>query len=140
MLDPEIQPTDKDVSKYISGFDQTRRQLDAQLLQQLMTRVSGEDAVIWGDDVLGFGSYRCVHKTGREWDWPVISFVLEPGRMAVYIMPGFDNYESTLKQLGKHKVSANCLYINKLADIDMRMLEKLVGQAFKDMQKSHKCM
>lgn len=140
MLEPFIQPNDTDIAKFISNFDQTRRQLDAQLLQQLMNRASGEEAKMWGDQVIGFGQYKCVHKTGRQWDWPIISFVLEPGRIAIYVMIGLDNYERQLKQLGKHKVVSNCIYIHKLNDIDMTVLEKLMAQVYQDMKAKYDCL
>ena len=139
MLEPFVQPNDNDIAKFISNFDQTRRQLDAQLLQQLMSRASGQEAKMWGDQVIGFGQYKCVHKTGREWDWPIISFMLEPGRIALYVMIGLDDYERQLKQLGKHKVVSNCIYIHKLNDIDMTVLEKLMAQVYKDMQAKYDC-
>ena len=139
MLEPFIEPNDTDIAKYISEFEQTRRQLDAQLLQQMMTRVSGKPAVMWGDQVIGFGQFTCVHKTGRQWDWPVISFLLEPGRISLYVMSGLDNYERQLKQLGKHKVASNCIHIFKLTEIDMTVLEKLMTQIYADMQAKYDC-
>lgn len=139
MLEPFMEPSHKDIAKYISNIEQTRRQLDANLLLQLMGRVSGKEALMWGEDVIGFGQFRCVHKTGREWDWPIISFTMEPGRIAIYLMTGFDDYAHQLKQLGKHKISSNCMYIHKLTDIDMTVLEKLVSTIYQDMQKKHAC-
>lgn len=139
MLEPFIQPNDTDIVKFISEFEQTRRQLDAQLLQQLMTRVSGKPAVMWGDEVIGFGQYTCVHKTGRQWNWPVISFVLEPGRIAIYVLSGLENYERQLKQLGRNKTASNCIYIHKLNEIDMTVLEKLMADVYKDMQSKFDC-
>jgi hypothetical protein len=139
MLEPFIEPNDTDLAKYISNFEQTRRQLDAQLLQQLMTRASGQEAVMWGAQVIGFGSYKCIHKTGREWNWPILAFVLQPGHIAVYFMNGLENYERQLKQLGKHKEGGNCIYINKLQDIDMTVLEKLMAQIYTDMQSKFDC-
>jgi hypothetical protein len=139
MLEPFIEPTEKSVADFISEIDATKRQLDAQLLQQLMTRVSGHEAVVWGEGVIGFGSFKNTHKTGRTWDWPVISYALEPGRLVVYAMTGFDNLERSLKQLGKNKISSHCLYIKTLSDVDMNVLESLVTTVYKEMSEKYEC-
>ena len=134
MIDPYAQPNDNSVSQHISAIDHTRRQLDAQLIQQLMTRVSGNEAVMWGDDVIGFGTYHYTYKTGREGDWPILSFHPIISKISIYVMPGFDNYQALLKKLGKHKTSTNCLFLHKLTDIDMQILEQLMATVYKDMQ------
>ncbi len=139
MIDLNTQPNENSVSQFISDIDYTRRQLDAQLIQQLMTRVSGKEAVMWGDNLIGFGSYHFTYKTGKEGDWPIISFTPALDRISVYIMPGFDNYDAILKKLGKHKLTSNCLFINRLSDIDMQVLEQLVGKAYADMQSQYVC-
>lgn len=139
MIDPYAQPNDNSVSQYISDIDHTRRQLDAQLIQQLMTRVSGSEAVMWGEDVIGFGSYHYTYKTGREGDWPILSFHPTIGQISVYVMPGFENYEALLKKLGKHKTTTNSLIIHKVTEIDMQILEQLMSQVYKDMQARYTC-
>ncbi len=139
MLEPFIEANDTDVTQFISNFEQTRRQLDAQLLQQLMAKVSGKPAVMWGEQVIGFGEYTCVHKTGRQWQWPVLSFVMEPGRIAIYVMSGLDNYERQLKQLGRCKSASNCIYIHKLTEVDMTVLEKLMIDVYAEMQSKFDC-
>jgi hypothetical protein len=139
MIDLNAQPNDNSVAKFISGIDYTRRQLDAQLIQQLMTRVSGKEAVMWGDELIGFGAYHYIYKTGKKINWPVISFHPGDGRITVFVMPGFEEYEALLKKLGKHKLTSNCLLINKLSDIDMQALEQLMAQVYADMQTLYPC-
>ena len=139
MIDLNAQPNDNSVAQFISDIDYTRRQLDAQLIQQLMTRVSGKEAVMWGEELIGFGSYHYTYKTGKKGHWPVISFHPGINRISVFVMPGFENYGAILKKLGKHKLSSNCVYINKLSDIDMQALEHLMTQAHTDMQKLYTC-
>ena len=139
MLEPFIEASDTSVADFISQVPETKRQLDAQLLQQLMTRITGEEAKMWGKEVIGFSSYRNTHKTGREWDWPVLSFALEPGRLVIFVMTGFDELEKPLRQLGKNKVSSHCLYIKTLSDIDMNILETLLETVYKDMKKKYQC-
>lgn len=139
MIDLNAQPNDNSVADYIRDIDYTRRQLDAQLLQQLMTRVSGKEAVMWGEDLIGFGLYNYTYKTGKKGQWPIISFHPGLDRIAVYVMPGFDSYDAILKKLGKHKIVTNCLFINRISDIDMQVLEQLMAQTYKDMQSLHSC-
>ena len=139
MIDLNAQPNDHSVSQFISQIESTRRQLDAQLLQQLMSRVSAKPAVMWGEELIGFGAYHYTYKTGKEGHWPLISFHPGIGRISVFVMPGFENYEAILKKLGKHKLASNCVYINKLADIDLQTLEHLMTQVYADMQALYKC-
>ena len=102
-----------------------------------MQEVTGEPPVIWGDSIVGFGTYHYRYKSGREGDWPRTGFSPRKQYLAIYIMPGFSNYEALLARLGKHRTSVSCLYINKLADVDMNVLRQIITAAYKEMAKRY---
>ncbi len=140
MSDLNTQPSDKSVTELINNIDHDRRQQDANVLLELMSRITGKKAVIWGDDMIGFGQYHYIYKTGRKVDSPTVAFSPDQQRIIIHIMPGFESYEHITSKLGKYKTSVNCLFINKLSDIKLPMLEKLIKQSVEDMQKKYECL
>ena len=94
---------------------------------------TGETAVLWGS-IVGFGSYHYKYEGGREGDMPMVAFSPRKQSMTVYIMPGFDEYDEMLAQLGKHKIGKACLYINKLADVDGAVLRGLIKRSYDHMK------
>ncbi len=99
-----------------------------------MEELTGEEAVMWGTSIVGFGSYHYKYESGREGDMPLVSFSPRKQSMTVYIMPGLDEYEAMLAELGKHKIGKSCLYINKLADVDENMLRRLIKRAYEHIK------
>jgi hypothetical protein len=107
-------------------------------LVSLLADVSGYRPNLQGS-IIGFGKYHYKYESGREGDSMVIAFSPRKQNIAIYIMPGFSNYQSQLKKLGKHKVGKSCLYINKLADIDLEVLKEIASLSVKDMQNKYSC-
>ena len=101
MINFDTIPTDGDPQQLISSIDHTRRQHDSNTLLAMMEKVSGEKAVLWAGDVIGFGRYRYTYKTGRQGDWPVISFTPSEQSLIINVMTGFADYEAQLKNMGK---------------------------------------
>ncbi len=135
MSDPKTRPNDTSVEAFIDAVDHTGRREDARILLELMRRVTGEEAVMWGLSIVGFGSYHYRYASGQEGDWPITGFSPRRQNLSIYIMPGFERYQDLLSRLGKHKTGKSCLYVNKLADVDMNVLEKLVHTAVTDMKR-----
>ena len=129
MSDLKTRPSRKSVDKYLNAVENDRRRQDSLVLLQLMQKVTGEDPVLWGDSIVGFGSYHYQTKAGTEGDWPLTGFAPRKANLVVYIMAGFSRYDELLARLGKHKHGKSCLYINKLADVDLEVLEALVGES-----------
>ena len=94
---------------------------------------SGEPAVMWGTSIVGFGLYRQQYAGGREADWPLIAFSPRKNDLTLYVTPGFEGFEDLLSRLGKHKASKACLYIKRLADIDIKVLKAIVDGSVKAM-------
>lgn len=129
MSDLKTRPTSKSVDSFLDSVDNDRRRADSLTLLELMTKVTGEKAVLWGDSIVGFGSYHYEYDSGREGDWFVTGFAPRKANLVVYVMAGFSRYDELLGKLGKHKHGKSCLYINKLDDVDLEVLEELVRES-----------
>ncbi|HUP16120.1 MAG TPA: DUF1801 domain-containing protein [Acidimicrobiia bacterium] len=105
---------------------------------KLFSKVTGEKPKMWGSSIVGFGSYHYKSERSRqEGDWMLTGFSPRKQNLTLYVLPGFGNYQDLLKDLGKHKTSVGCLYINKLADVDMAVLEKLIKETYAAMKVEH---
>lgn len=95
---------------------------------------------MWGSSIVGFGLYRYKYASGREGEWPIIGFAPRKGDLTLYIMGGFDAVPDLMEKLGKYKTAKGCLYIKQLADVDLKVLKKLVTVSVKKMapQRIHK--
>jgi len=117
--------------------DQARRQ-DSRALLELFGKVTGLAPRLWGNGMVGFGSYHYKSERSRqEGDWPLTGFAPRKQNLAIYVMPGFAAYAGLLKKLGKFNTGAGCLYVNKLADVDPAVLEELIRRSVADMKKLH---
>lgn len=96
-----------------------------------MKQVSGEDPVMWGPSIIGFGTQHYKSEAGREGDMGILGFSPRKAALTIYFYEGFNRYGEELKQLGKHKLSQSCLYVNKLSDIDLTILEKMLRSSYK---------
>ena len=132
MSENKTAPTGASVSDFIAGVENKTRRADAETLLAMMGRISGEDPVMWGDTLIGFGQYHYKYDSGREGDSMLTGFAPRKANMVVYIMPGFASYDARLKALGKHRVGKSCLYLNKLEDAHLPTLKKLITKAYKN--------
>ncbi|MGZ5283930.1 MAG: DUF1801 domain-containing protein, partial [Bacteroidia bacterium] len=99
---------------------------------EMMEKASGEEPVLWGGSIIGFGNKRYKsEKTGREVDWFLIGFAPRKANLTLYLTVGIKNREEELKGLGKYKTDGGCIYINKLADVDLEVLENIIENALK---------
>ncbi len=139
MIDSEnkTQPTDLDPAAFIAAIEHPVRRADAQVLLELMRRLSGEEPRMWGETMIGFGTYHYKYATGREGDFMRTGFAPRKSGQVVYIMPGYTNFSLILDRLGKFKEGKSCLYITKLADVDMDVLEELIQAGLDDMARKY---
>jgi hypothetical protein len=136
MAELKTQVNDANVEEFLGNVENEKRRQDALAVLDLMKKVTGEEPKMWGDSIVGFGSYRYKYANGREGDWPVTGFSPRKQNLTVYIMPGFERYDELMQSLGKHKTGKSCLYINKLEDVDMDVLAELVKQSVAVMQQA----
>jgi len=130
--EPKTKPTDVPVADFIAAVDNPKRRADAEVVQRMLSEVSGEPPVMWGPSIVGYGSYR-----GPTGDWPIIGFSPRKAQLVLYIMPGFAERADLMARLGKHKTGGSCLYINKLEDVDQGVLRELAGHAVSWMREKY---
>ncbi|MCB9435028.1 MAG: DUF1801 domain-containing protein [Ardenticatenaceae bacterium] len=133
MSELKTQKHDGSVAAFLNSVENERKRSDSFTLLELMQEVTGAEAAMWGSSIVGFGSYHYTYASGREGDWFVAGFAPRKQNLTLYIMAGFDGYETLLARLGKHKTGKSCLYINKLADVDMAVLRELVQRSVDHM-------
>ena len=139
MSDLKTQPTNIDPYTFIQEIEHPVRQADCNILMELHKRATGKDPIIWGESIVGFGQYHYKYKSGHEGNWPISGFSPRKQNLTIYIMLGFDRYSPLLKKLGKHKHSKSCLYINKLADVNLDVLSEIIKKGFEDMHSVYEC-
>jgi hypothetical protein len=128
---------DGSVEDFLNSVEKESKREDSFKILELMTKVTGETPQMWGDSIIGFGSYHYTYASGREGDWMLTGFSPRKQNLTLYIMDGFEEYEDLLKDLGKFKTGKSCLYINKLADVDTNVLKKLVKASVTHMKKAY---
>ena len=133
MAENKTVKTGASVDEFMAGVENKRRREDGLVLLKMMRDVSGLEPEMWGPSIIGFGSYHYRYESGREGDMPLIGFSPRKQSLSLYIMSGFDEYDDLLGRLGKHRTGASCLYINKLADVDMGVLRELVSRSVEHM-------
>ena len=138
MAELKTKETKLSVTKFIGKVEDDQKRQDSQAILKLMKQVTKEEPKMWGDSMIGFGHFHYKSDSGREGDWFLTGFSPRKQNLTIYITPGFDKYESLMKQLGKHKTSKGCLYIKKLEDVDMKVLKQLIKQSYQDMKKKYK--
>jgi len=129
----KTQPTAVSVESFINKVNNEQQRADSFAILNMMKKISGEEPKMWGASLIGFGNKRYKSpKTGREVDWFLIGFSPRKANLSLYLTFDISQHKETLQKLGKHKTGVGCLYINKLADIDQRQLEKLIKNALKN--------
>ncbi len=126
MAELKTKKNDGSVDEFLNSVENPKRKADAFEILNLMKEVTGEEAVMWGKSLVGFGSYDYKYASGKEGSWFLTGFSPRKQSMTLYIMPGFDRYDDLMSDLGKYKTGKSCLYVNKLEDVDMDVLRQLV--------------
>ncbi len=133
MAELKTKPTQVDVLDFLGQLSDDQRRNDCLDVLELMKAATGADPRMWGASIVGFGRYQYRYESGRTGEWPVIGFSPRKNDLTVYIMPGFDRYESLLARLGKHKTGKSCLYLKRLSDVDLVVLKELIEESVKAM-------
>jgi hypothetical protein len=137
MAELKTQKTEASVEAFLNTVEHERKRADSFEILDLMKEVTGEEPVMWGSSIIGFGSYHYKYASGRDADWFLTGFSPRKQSLTLYIMSGFDAYDGLLDKLGKYKTGKSCLYINKLEDVDMDVLRDLVKQSVNHMIKTN---
>lgn len=137
MSQNKTRPTEISPADFIASVEHPVRRSDAETLLEMMTRITGEEPKVWGPSIIGFGQYHYRYESGREGDFMRTGFSPRKTSMVVYILPGYTDFSDILDRLGKHKLGKSCLYINKLDDVDLDVLEELIRAGLADMAQKY---
>src|SRR5262245_43545774 len=121
---------DGSVEDYLASLDDERTVHDSRLLIDLMRRISGHEPRMWNSGTIGFDTYHYKYDSGREGDGHVLGFYPRKGKITVYLMDGTARYSELLAQLGRHTVTGYCVYIRKLSDVELPILEQIVQRSY----------
>jgi hypothetical protein len=125
----KTQPTQESVDAFLENVKPKERLQDCRAVLKMMARATGQPARLWGSSIVGFGSKHYKYASGREGDWFLVGFSPRKNDLTLYITPGVERYPALLKRLGKYKTGRSCLYLKKLSDVDLGVLEQLIERS-----------
>lgn len=126
MAEPKTRPTTVSAKAFLDGVKDPVRRRDGQAVDRMMQRLSGHRPVMWGPNIVGYGSLDIVTADGRATPWPIIAFSPRSTSLVLYLEPAFPRREQLLAKLGKHSTGKSCLYIKRLEEVHLPTLEALV--------------
>ena len=129
--EPKTKETTESVAAFLDKIADKGRREDCLAVVDIMRAVTKEEPKMWGTSIVGFGHYRYKYESGREGEWMITGFSPRKGDLTLYIMGGFDKFSDLMNSLGKYKTGKSCLYIKRLADVDVDVLRKLVTKSVK---------
>lgn len=133
----KTRPTGASVAAFVNAVENDTRRRDAKALLAMMKKITGEKAKMWGPSIIGFGEYHYKYESGREGDMLNVGFSPRKANMALYVMGSIADDDPLRDRLGKYKTGKSCLYINKLEDVDLKVLEKLIAKSYKATLKKY---
>lgn len=129
--------TKESVPAFLNAIEDDGKRTDAKKLLRIFTNATGKPAKMWGSSIIGFGSYTYTRANGETAEFMATGFSPRANALTLYIMPGYQDYGALLAKLGPHKLGKSCLYIKKLDDIDLKVLETLIKRGISDLKKTH---
>ncbi|MGB4844672.1 MAG: DUF1801 domain-containing protein [Ferruginibacter sp.] len=135
----KTQKTKASVPAFLAAVESEEKRKDSKTLLKLFTDITKEKPALWGTAIVGFGTYSYKSERSKQaGDWFMVGFSPRKAYIAVYVIAGINKYQALLKKLGKFKVSTgSCLYINKLADIDLDVLKEIISSGYQEMHSKH---
>ena len=130
-------PTKVSVRDFVNSVENETRRRDAKALMKIFKDVTGMSPQMWGPSLIGYGRYHYKYESGREGEMLMTGFSPRKANLVLYIMPGYLDLEEKLSRLGKHKLGKACLYINKLADVDVDVLKEIITYGVEYMQENY---
>ncbi len=137
MAENKTKVTEVSVTEFIGKVENEVKRKDSFILVDLFKSISGCEPKMWGPSIIGFGSYHYKYASGHEGDMPVAAFSPRKDAIVLYFSPEFGNRDKLLEQLGKHKASKGCVYIKKLDDINLGILEDLTKASIADVKSKY---
>lgn len=137
MAELKTQPNNQSVTAFIDSVEPEWKRDDARKILKLMQKISGEEPVMWGSAIVGFGKYHYKYESGREGDWFLTGFSPRKTSLTIYMMAGYKGQDELLEKLGKYKKSVGCLYIKKLEDVDLKILEEMTKKSIQSLKERY---
>jgi len=139
MSELKTKPTTQSVRDFLNTIEPEQKRADGLALLELFQETTGEEAVMWGASMVGFGSYHYKSERSKQaGEWPLVGFSPRKQNLTLYGVTGNKESQNLLKRLGKHKSGVGCVYINKLADVDKSVLSELIKASFQFMKTTNK--
>jgi Domain of unknown function (DU1801) len=139
MAENKTKATNVTVEAFLASVADASKRADALALIDMMQTASNEKPRMWGPSIIGFGSYHYHYESGREGDSPIVGFSPRKAALVIYIVTGFRGAEPLLAKLGKHSMGKSCLYVKRLADVDLPVLRKLIDHSVVAVRAKYKC-
>ena len=136
MAELKTKKNDQSVEAFLNAVENEAKRKDSFTILEWMKEITGEEPEMWGSSIIGFGSYHYKYASGRQGDWFTVGFSPRKQNLTLYIMSGFDQYETLLEKLGKHKTGKSCLYLKKIEDVDEDILKELIRQSVAHISES----
>jgi len=137
MYEPKMRETDNSVIEFIDNIDNPKKREDAYKLLDIFTETTGYPAKMWGPSIIGFGSYHYKYASGHEGDAPLAGFSPRKAKISLYFSTGNPEREALQQKLGKHTAAKACVYVNKMADIDVDVLKEMIRQDIKFLRETY---
>lgn len=137
MSEHKTQPTGADPHAFVTAIEHPTRRADAQALLELMERVTGWQPRMWGPSIVGFGRYHYRYDSGREGDSLAVGFSHRKASLVIYLRPGYNDFTRERAALGKHKMGKSCVYVTRLADIDLTVLEQMIRSGLASLREQY---
>lgn len=137
MAELKTRPNDQSVENFLNRVENDTKREDSFSILELMKEETGDEPIMWGDSIVGFGKYSYKYTSGREAEWFLTGFSPRKQNLTLYIMNGFEGYDELLGKLGKHSTGKSCLYIKKLEDVDQEVLRDLVNKSVAHMKETN---
>lgn len=129
MKEPKTKRQNTGVAAFIESIPDNAVRRDCQMLVDMMSRITNDPGDMWGTSIAGFGTYCMRYADGHEAEWMSIGFSPRKGKLTIYVMDGFADKQDLLARLGRHSTDKGCLYVKRLSDIDLNVLEELLREA-----------
>ncbi|WP_096270317.1 DUF1801 domain-containing protein [Paucisalibacillus globulus] len=137
MYELKTKENDSSVIEFIETVENPKKKDDAYKLLDIFTETSGYPAKMWGPSIIGFGSYHYKYASGHEGDAPLVGFSPRKAKISLYFATGDPEREELLKEFGKHTTGKACVYINKIADVDVDVMKAMIKQSIKFLRETY---
>ena len=135
MAELKTKLNDSSVEAFLKTVADEQKRKDTIALIALMKKITKDEPKMWGSSIIGFGAYHYKYDSGHEGDMCLVGLSPRKANISLYLMCGLNAKPELFKKLGKHKMGKGCLYINKLADVDVKVLEELIKVSIDGIKK-----